>query len=118
MPPVRGCAAPRLQQLTDVRSQRMNALRNQHVRNRGLLEAAEWIDSKRTAGAFRGPVYGPIACEVNVHSLQHSQYLEQQCAASLWAVRHLAAPICSAPLRSAPIRSGAIRSAAVPLPAA
>ena len=60
--------------MATVRGQRLRML---ELRNAGISQLAAWVEQNRTM--FKGPVFGPLACEVAVADLAHAAYLEQQC---------------------------------------
>lgn len=48
------------------------------TRYRGIAAMHHWVAANR--GRFRGPVYGPVAVEVECPDPRHQQYLEQHVA--------------------------------------
>ena len=66
--------AGKLDRLTSVRGQRLRALEQ---RNQGITRLVYWLEANRHK--FKGPVLGPLACEVTVADPLHAAYLEQQC---------------------------------------
>ena len=50
-----------------------------------LLKAPEWLPRlQRLRGRLRGPVYGPLACEVQVRHAEHAPFLEQHVPRWCW----------------------------------
>ena len=66
--------ADQLARMGTVRGQRLQRL---ELRNQGISRLAHWVDEHRHV--FKGPVFGPLACEVTVPDPTHAAYLEQQC---------------------------------------
>ena len=66
--------ADQLSRMDTVRGQRLRALEQ---RNPGITQLALWLEQNRHM--FRGPVLGPLACEVTVADPLHAAYLEQHC---------------------------------------
>ena len=60
--------------MATVRGQRLRVLEH---RNAGITQLAVWVEQNRHL--FKGPVFGPLACEVTVADPAHAAYLEQQC---------------------------------------
>lgn len=60
--------------MATVRGQRLRQLEG---RNHGITQLAAWVEQNRHI--FKGPVFGPLACEVTVADPAHAAYLEQQC---------------------------------------
>lgn len=60
--------------MATVRGQRLRQLEQ---RNHGITALAAWVEANRHM--FKGPVFGPLACEVTVADPAHAAYLEQQC---------------------------------------
>jgi len=60
--------------MASVRGQRLRALEQ---RNQGITRLALWLEANHHK--FKGPVLGPLACEVTVADPLHAAYLEQQC---------------------------------------
>lgn len=60
--------------MATVRGQRLRMLEG---RNAGITQLAAWVEQNRHM--FKGPVFGPLACEVAVADPVHATYLEQQC---------------------------------------
>lgn len=69
----------RIREMKSVRSVRLQALGQ---RNPELLTIARWVQDNR--GKFRGPVYGPIACDIDVPNELHARMLEQHVPGFLW----------------------------------
>ena len=64
--------------MATVRGQRLRQLEG---RNHGISQLAAWVEQNRHM--FKGPVFGPLACEVTVADPAHAAYLEQQCQCAL-----------------------------------
>ena len=70
----------KLQRLGDVKLQRLrNASR---VTGSDLVAARQFVESVRSQ--LRGPVYGPLACEVHVKHAEHAPFLEQHVPRWCW----------------------------------
>ena len=72
-----------LNQLENVKTQRLKTLGYRIQNPQGLKAAYDWITQARQEGRFRGPVYGPILLEVQVQDKQHAAYLEGSCPRKL-----------------------------------
>jgi hypothetical protein len=74
--------AARLQQLNDVRYQRLMKCEQ---KSRGIRQVAEWLQQEKAGGRFDGPVYGPVCLEVNMRAGDRlwPQYFEQACGGHL-----------------------------------
>ncbi|KAJ9528286.1 hypothetical protein QJQ45_014268, partial [Haematococcus lacustris] len=77
-----------LEQLNNRRLQRLRQCEsaNRH-RNQGLTDVVAFIEAQKLAGKFKGPVYGPVAIELEVKDMGNNSiagYVEQQCWSGLF----------------------------------
>ena len=77
MPAPDSCRLTRAGQLAKMATVRGQRLRQLEGRNHGITQLAAWVEQNRHM--FKGPVFGPLACEVTVADPAHAAYLEQQC---------------------------------------
>jgi chromosome segregation ATPase len=70
---IESIARQRLHQLGDLRASRLNSLERRH---QGISRAHAWIHQNRNR--FRGPVYGPVAMEIDCPDPSHANMLEMQ----------------------------------------
>jgi len=52
-------------------------------RNRGIADVFKWVQANKDR--FRGPVFGPLICEVGVHNPLHADMLEQSVRGAILA---------------------------------
>jgi hypothetical protein len=76
------CHAARLQQLNDVRYQRLVKCEQ---RARGISQVADWLQQQKAANFFEGPVFGPVCIEINIRAGNRlwPQYVEHACGPQL-----------------------------------
>ncbi len=74
-----------LQQLSDVKLQRLQALSHQ---NAGIMEQYKWVQERVNVpkSGFHAPVLGPIALEIDVKNMQHAAMLEQNVSRTCWGM--------------------------------
>ena len=75
--------AGKLQERQSVKGRRLAML---DQRNRGIADVFKWVQAN--GDKFKGPVFGPLICEVGVDNPLHADMLEQSVrgAALAWLV--------------------------------
>ena len=72
--------ADRLQQRQSVKGRRLGLLEQ---RNRGITDVFKWVQAN--GDRFKGPVFGPLICEVGVDNPLHANMLEQSVRGAAFA---------------------------------